>query len=92
MNLEVPTGGRVVKHYPYRHARCWDHVLIVNGWNSEGDTKEMRRFHDHMASLAGVRPDNHEVYAVQRDEGPIFYYWFSDWSLYVGLRLDDKKW
>jgi len=93
MLFNLPIGFVIVKHYPYRTAQGRDLVFQIDASHSNYKLdREFKRLHNELAAAAGVRVDNHEVYAVKGDGPQTFYYWFSDWKLYVCLGVYERSW
>lgn len=73
--------------HPYRTANIANCFM-----EADRHDENVHDFEIELASVVGVRIDNHTCYTIILDDGSKIYYMFSDFKMYVGLRLIERNW
>jgi hypothetical protein len=86
-NQQFLRVARDVAFYPYRTAMVTSHFLSLP-LRSEA----MKALEVELASLAGVRRDNHTVYKITTTDGATLYVMFSDNKVTFGDGIREGSW
>lgn len=86
--MELSRQIEKVTRYGYRTATVTQRVFQVD--YDSGDSWDTLQ--QELAERAKEKPDNHECYAVENEDGGVLYFHFSDWKVYVGLGLRVESW
>ena len=81
-----------VTGFGYRQADVKNVVMTIEtDYREPGDERRYKELHNKLAKMAGIRPDNHQTFAVWQNDGRIVMR-FSDWKIIVGTDVVIGRW
>lgn len=86
---EILKNMKNVVYYRYRTATIYDILYRIENFNN---FEELNNIVKNLYKKAGVKEDNHEVFAIELESKAKLYIMRTDYYLIVGLSIKEISW